>query len=213
MTPSPGTKDLFVLVADSQIQRSIGTLLSHRVRALNIRYISFDVRRHPQQDPGCRTASASLLDTTRDSHNKALVVFDFQGCGETRLPAPDLERQLEQEYHDRGWAADRVAFIVIDPELEAWAFGVAFEHLQRAVGWKGPESIPNWLESNGHLPGGMGKPADPKTALEALLFQSRRTRSGRVYEELARNVGLARCQDRAFQKFRDTLRRWFPPPG
>ena len=209
---SPCLKDLFVLAADSQIQRTIGTLLGHRRMALNICGISFEVQRHPRRDPGCRTESASFLDTTRDRHRKAMVVFDFQGSGENYLNPAALEQQLEQECHNRGWEQDQIAFIVIDPELEAWAFGATFGHLQRAAGWNGPESIQDWLTSNGHLLSGAGKPSDPKAAIETLLLQTRRTRSAKFYEELARSVSLTRCQDRAFQKFRDTLRRWFLGP-
>ena len=118
-----GATDLFVLTADSQIQRTIETLLTHRRRALNIRDITFDVQRHPRRDPGCRNASIEFLETTRVSHGKAMVVFDFDGSGEKRLNASGLEDQMEQEACARRWEHDRVAFVIIDPELEAWAFG------------------------------------------------------------------------------------------
>ncbi len=202
--------DLFVLVADSQIQRTVETLLTYRRAALNIREISYEVQRHPRQDSGCRTQSVALVETTRPSHDKAIVVFDFEGCGENRLDAHGLEDRLEQELRGRGWEPDRVAYIVIDPELEVWAFGASPEHLRRAVGWTGTETIHEWLVSTGHWALERPKPQNPKAALESLLLRSRRTRSARVYEDLARRVSLDRCQDRAFQKFRTTLQRWFP---
>lgn len=207
---SSATTDLFVLTADLQTQRTIETLLAYRRPALDISDISFDVRRHPRQDPGCRNESALFLETTRLSHRKALVVFDFEGCGENRLDANELELRLEQEFRDRGWEEDRAAVIVINPELEAWVFGATFRHIQRAVGWNHPQSPRDWLVSNGYCSESTGKPEDPKAALEALLFQSRRTRSAKVYETVARVVSLAHCQDRAFRKFRTTLHRWFP---
>ena len=202
--------DLFILVADSQIQRTVETLLTYRRAALNIREISYEVQRHPRQDPGCRTQSVALVETTRLSHGKAIVVFDFEGCGENGLDARELEDHLEQELQGRGWELDRVAYIVIDPELEVWAFGAAPGHLRRAVGWTGTETIQEWLVSNGHWALDTPKPQNPKAALESLLLRSRRTRSARVYEELARNVSLTRCRDRAFRKFCTTLQRWFP---
>ena len=202
--------DLFVLVADSQIQRTVETLLTYRRAALNIREISYEVQRHPRQDPGCRTQSVALVDTTRSSHDKAIVVFDFEGCGENRLDAHELEDRLEQELQGRGWEPDRVAYIVIDPELEVWAFGAAPGHLGRAVGWTGTGTIQEWLVSNGQWALECSKPQNPKAALESLLLRSQRTRSARVYEDLAQRVSLNRCQDRAFQKFRATLQRWFP---
>lgn len=203
--------DLFVLTADSQIQRTIQTLLTHRRTALNIGDVSFDIQRHPRQDPGCRSASGSFLEAVRDSHAKALVVFDFEGCGENHLDAASLESSLERDLRDRGWEEDRVAYVVINPELEAWVFGASFHHIRRAVGWSESQRPLDWLASNGYRSQSTGKPEDPKAALEALLFQSRRTRSAKLYEDLARNVTLTRCQDPAFQKLRSTLQRWFPP--
>ena len=210
MTDTGIFTDLFVLVADSQIQRTVETLLTYRRAALNIREISYEIRRHPRQDPGCRTQSVALVETIRTSHEKAIVVFDFEGCGENRLDAHELEDRLEQELQMRGWEPDRVAYIVIAPELEVWAFGADPGHLRLAAGWTEPETIHEWLVSNGHWALDTPKPQNPKAALESLLLRSHRTRSARLYEELARNVSLTRCQDRAFRKFRDTLRRWFP---
>ena len=203
--------DLFVLTADSQIQRTIQTLLTHRRPALNIVDISFDIQRHPRKDPGCRRASGSFLDTVRDSHSKALVVFDFEGCGENRLDAAGLEANLEQDLRDRGWEEDRVAYVVINPELEAWVFGASFDHIRRAVGWSESQRPVDWLASNGFGYESTGKPRDPKAALEALLYQSRRPRSAKLYENLARAVSLDNCQNRSFGKLRSTLQRWFPP--
>ncbi len=139
------------------------------------------------------------------------MVFDFEGCGENRLDASQLELRLEQEMGNRGWEEDRATYVVIEPELEAWVFGAAYHHIQRVVGWNESQRPLDWLVSNGYRSESTGKPEDPKAALEALLFQSRRTRSAKVYEDLARNVSLASCQDHAFRKFRSTLHRWFPP--
>ena len=202
--------DLFVLTADWQIQRTIETLLTYRRPALDIGNISFHVQRHPRRDPGCRTESTSFLETARRSHLRALVVFDFEGCGENRLDATGLEASLERDLRARGWEEDRTAVIVINPELEAWVFGAASRHIQRAVGWSGSQAPLDWLASNGYRSESSGKPENPKAALEALLFQSRRTRSARVYEDLARTASLNHCHDPAFHKFRSTLHRWFP---
>ncbi len=57
MTLNRDVSDLFVLVADSQMKRTVETLLGHRKPALGIREISFEVQSHPHQDSGCRTAS------------------------------------------------------------------------------------------------------------------------------------------------------------
>ena len=210
MTVNRDTRDLLVLVADSQMKRTVETLLGNRRPALGIRPISFEVQSHPHQDSGCRTASEGILRPLRDEYQNALVMFDYDGCGVSEITAPDLERNLEQFYEANGWPPSSVAFVVIEPELEAWMFGPSFEHLQRFVGWSHPQNIREWLTHNGYLTAGNHKPDDPKSAIEAILDLQREPRSRRLYEYLARNVSLARCQDRAFQKFRSTLQRWFP---
>ena len=105
---------------------------------------------------------------------------------------------------------DRIAFLVIEPELEAWLFGGSDAHLQNAVSWPRPDTIREWMQTQGHLQPGQGKPADPKAAIEAVLTQAQIPLSSEIFEAQARRVSLARCQDRAFQKFRSTLQRWFP---
>ncbi len=146
----------------------------------------------------------------RDEYQNALVMFDYDGCGVSQIAAPDLERNLEQFYEANGWPPSSVAFVVIEPELEAWMFGASFQQLQQFVGWSHTQNIREWLTRNGYLTAGSHKPDDPKSAIEAILDLQREPRSRRLYEHLARTVSLARCQDRAFQKFRSTLQRWFP---
>ncbi len=199
---TPIAKDLFVLTADAQLQKTIETLLNHRRPSLGIGDISYDVHRHPRKDPGCRVEADSFLRQLRGSYNKALVASD--------VSAIELEKQLEDKIEGAGWELDSVSVIVIEPELEAWLFGRAFRHLEQAVLWPGSEPIRNWLTANNHLSSGTVKPADPKAAIDAILFQKRIPRSASLYEEMAKRVSLAGCQDRAFQKLLATLRRWFP---
>lgn len=210
MTAQNLTKDLIIVAADKQLQRTVETLLMHRNQALRIAEIAVDVLRHPQKDPGCRSASDLFLAPARNRYEKAMVLFDYHGCGENNLSAEDLEQRLEAYYLTRGWELDTVAFIVIEPELEAWVFGASTRHLESAVGWSQPQSIRHWLELHGHTAHGEAKPTDPQTALDEMLQTQGKRRSRRLFADLARRVSLARCQDRAFQKFRATLQRWFP---
>ena len=208
-TPQP-FKDLLVVAADKQIQRTIETLLSHRSQALRIQQIKVDVLRHPQKDSGCRTASEILLDPSRNHYRKAVVIFDYDGSGENSLVPEDLESSLESRYESRGWGADSIAFIVVHPELETWMFGATYTQLQQAVGWSQPETARDWLVQHGYLVGDEVKPKDPKDSVIAMLRLAKKPLASDVFVELASRVSLARCQDRAFQKFRDTLQRWFP---
>lgn len=193
------------------MQRTVDTLLGYRRQSLGIRAgFVVDVLTHPNQDPGCRSDAGSILDPRRGSYEKAMVIFDFDGCGERRLSASELETRLESEFENRGWERDRIAFISVDPELEVWLFGGSFQHIERSTGWSRSEGLRDWLVERGHLLPESAKPPDPKSAIESVLYQQRLPRSARLYGDLARNVSLARCQDRAFQKFRATLQRWFP---
>ena len=109
-----------------------------------------------------------------------------------------------------GWDNDGIAVVSIEPELEAWVFGVSAGHLEDVIGWSQPQSIRDWLEINGHVSVGEAKPTDPQTAFDEMLRLHGKRRSRSLFANLAQRVSLARCQDRAFQKFRTTLQRWFP---
>lgn len=199
-----------MLAADPTMQRTVKTLLDHRHQALGISRLSSDVRAHPRRDPGCRLASEQVLDPVRQEFRKAIVIFDFHGCGENNLTAVQLENTLQQTFQAAGWGNDEIVFIVIDPELEAWIFGASFGQLESYLEWSQGLPIDEWLREKGHLSPGMRKPSDPQSALDAMLQLQKRKRSSKLFADLARTVGLARCQDRAFQKFRSTLQRWFP---
>ena len=208
-TPAP-VKDLIVLTADKQMQRTVETLLNHRTESLRIANLSADILRHPKKDPGCRTAAGDILNPLRSVYPKALVIFDFHGCGERNRTARQLEVDLEQELENAGWGDDRIAVIVIEPELEAWIFGSSFEQLRRAVRWSQSQSIREWLETRNYLSSDNSKPPDPKAAIESVLAAQKKPLSSSLFADLARDVSLARCQDRAFQKFRTILQGWFP---
>lgn len=204
-------KDLIVLSADTQMQRTIETILEYRRSSLAIASgFSADVLSHPNQDPGCRTDAGRVLEPRRNAYRKAMVIFDYHGCGEQRLDPVELENRLEAQFSQGGWAQDRITFIVLDPELEAWLFGASFHHIERVVGWSQPQDIRRWLIERGFLLPETTKPHDPKAAFEAVLHRQRIPPSAKLFGELAQRVSLARCQDRAFQKFRTTLQRWFP---
>jgi hypothetical protein len=210
MTGNHRTRDLIVLAADSQIKSTVETLLNFRHPSLGIREISFEVQTHPHQDSGCRTGSEGMLRPLLDEFERGMLVFDYDGCGERDLIPEDLEISLESRYVASGFNVGRVSCVVINPELEVWMFGASFHRLQEIIGWSQPQSIRDWLVANGYLCDGSRKPIDPKAAIEAVLNVQKVPKSRRLFANLARRVSLAHCEDRAFQKFRSTLQRWFP---
>ena len=210
MTSPSFTKDLIVLAADGTIQRTIQTLLEERRDSLGISSLTVDFQTHRHRDSGCRTAPGSVINPLRNRYAKAMVVFDFHGSGERHRTASQLEIDLERDLINAGWGQDDIAVVAIEPELEAWVFGASFRRLEGLIGWSQRQSMRNWLEQNGHLFPGETKPNDPKKTFDTMLELQSKRRSRRLFADLARNVSLARCQDRAFQKFCATLQRWFP---
>ena len=207
----PDEKDLFILTADSQLERTLRTLLDFRRPSLGIRDISFEIRRHQNKDPGCRTESVSYLRELQGEYAKAMVVFDFRGCGAENVEPEGLEEELEDELSRAGWSGDAAAVIVIYPELEAWLFGGSFQRLQETIDWTDHLSISAWFVARGFLEHGNAKPTVPQAAMDSLLSQANTPRSSRLFEQIAKRQSLARCQDRAYQKFCHTLQGWFPP--
>ena len=62
----------------------------------------------------------------------------------------------------------------------------------------------------GLLEEGEVKPRRPKEALQAALREARIPRSSSLYQRIAEKVSLRECEDRAFLKFKDILKDWFP---
>ncbi|MFH0879125.1 MAG: hypothetical protein V2A34_05390, partial [Lentisphaerota bacterium] len=94
MSSAPVAKDLIVVVADADAEKAIETLLK-RHKNLGIHPVSFDIRRHVQRDPGCRTAAHSFLRPEIDRYKYAMVVFDWEGSGAEDKTPEELERLLE----------------------------------------------------------------------------------------------------------------------
>jgi hypothetical protein len=204
-------KDLIVIVADLDAETAIKVLLT-RHKAFGIRPITFNVRPHVQRDPGCRTASHSLLRPEVCRYNHALIVFDWEGAGaEDRCPE-EIEALVEELLARTGWT-DRCACVVIKPELEMWVWSDS-PHVSNVLGWKGRQlSIREWIKSNTEFwPGDTNKPDRPKEALLASLRAVRKSSSPVLFETLAKRVSVERCEDRAFLKLKTVLAHWFKLP-
>jgi len=202
--------DLILLAADKQMEEALRGILS-RPQALEIRRITFDVFRHPGHDAGCREDAHDFLRPFHTRFHHALVLFDYHGCGASHLSSPEEVRQdVENKLRQSGWD-DRARCVVIDPELEVWVWSDSSE-VDRCLDWtQSPKSLRDWLEEKGHWPSNTSKPPDPKEAVEAALKEVKKPRSSALFRELAESVSLQRCEDEAFQRFRNILSTWFPP--
>jgi hypothetical protein len=208
MTDRQQIKDLIVLIPDADMEYAIQALLL-RHQALDIRPITFDIRRHLQRDAGCRSDCHNFLRLWLNDYQFALVLFDHEGCGRENITRPELEAEVESRLRANGWK-DRCAVIVISPELEAWVWSDS-PVVDDALGWRGrTPSMREWLRSETafwdphHI-----KPERPKEAFESALRKVRKQKSPRLYEYLAGSVAVDRCRDSSFNKFRSLLKLWF----
>jgi hypothetical protein len=212
------SSDVVALVADTNLKQAVEGLLTHRSDSLGIRHVTFRIFVHPAHDAGCLLKAESFLRSFSTMFQHALVLHDREGCGREDLPCEQLETEIETRLRRNGWG-DRAAAIVIDPELEAWVWSDS-PQVCSVLGWAGSmEELRVWLRREGFLSQAAAKPTRPKEAVEALLRLAGQPRSSSVYRTLSEQVGLARCQDRAFLKLRSVLSGWFradtshPPAG
>lgn len=202
-------KDLIVLVADKNTQFTLQGLFS-RNQSLGIQDVSQsnDIFVHPQRDPGCYNQCVNFLRAFRAVYNYGLVIFDHEGSGQENKTREELELELEQKLSDSGWN-NRIAVIVLEPELESWVWSDS-PHVERILGWEEQKiSLKTWLINQRFLESEQLKPSRPKEALERTLRFVQKPRSSSIYEQLAKNVGFAKCQDDSFLKLRNVLQSWF----
>lgn len=202
-------RDVVLLVADTDMRFAFQALL-HRHESLGIRPIAFDIAKHNDRDAGCFAAAHDYLRPLAEDYDRALVVFDRHGCGSAE-PAAAIEADVRQRVEQAGWAG-RCDAVVLDPELEVWVWSPS-PKVAECLGWP-PDATPlrQWLEERGLWEPSAMKPTDPKAALEQVRREVRKRRSPRLYELLARSVTTRGCADPSFNRFRQILRRWFPPP-
>lgn len=202
-------RDLVVLPADKNAAFALQGLLA-RHDALGIRRLEFQVLKpHPGRDGGVRKSGPEVLALQRSQATHALLVLDFEGCGREAEGAPAVEEELDSRLR-RHWGKQAKA-IVIEPEVDVWAWG-ADSVLRDAVEWpsnQGP--IRDWLRANQFQVHDLsGKPVRPKEALEEVLRRSDQPRSSSLYGKLAERLSLQRCSDAAFLRLRHQLQLWFP---
>lgn len=77
-----------------------------------------------------------------------------------------------------------------------------------ACAGRGVEYLSNFSEY--YHEEGEVKPGRPKEAFQAALREARIPRSASLYQRIAEKVSLRGCEDRAFLKFKDLLKDWFP---
>ena len=199
-------KDLFLLVADSNMAQAIEAALI-RHTAMGIRPISFDIKVHPERDGGMRTTGSQLLALQIRQYTHGLMVLDYEGSGTPFSTATDLENDLNNILY-KHWQSNAKA-IAIEPELDIWVWGSDYA-LRDVLGWSLTITLREWLRQKNFrfLPN--DKPERPKEALEKVLLELKRPRSSALYKEIGSRISLQKCVDSAFIRLRQTLVSWFP---
>jgi len=210
-------RDLFLVVADLDAENAVRTLLCDRQQALGVR-VEFNPDRPPQgdllryngRDSGCFKDAVDLLRTPQRTHRHAMLIFDRDGSGAEDRPRGEIEGELESKLHANGWNDGTVSVIVIEPELEAWVWASS-PRIADALGWHDDrQQLRPFLKTAGLWNDNAPKPSDPKEAMRTALKEKQKPLGARLFADLASRVGLGQCQDPAFQKFRESLRQWFP---
>lgn len=205
MTPA---KDLIVLAADKDAEQALSTLLKERMTDLGLRPITCSVVPHPQHDPAVVREAHHFLRGFLRSHQRALVVFDHEGCGQERREAAEVGREVQQRLDQNGWH-DRSAVIAIAPELEIWAW-LQSPRVAKVMGWPSWSGIYQYALSLGLWQADAPKPSRPKELMAAALREKRVAWSSSLFAEIARVTDPTACRDPQFRRLLSILSEWFP---
>jgi len=195
-----------VLVADKNTQFVIEGLLSRR-EALAIRPFHYDIYVHPHHDPGVYHQAPSFLEVFQNQYQFALVLLDKEGSGQEHQSVSNLAADLKARIEQAGWVG-RVEVIVLEPELEVWAW-VNSPHLARELGWRDLQELHAFVRSRGFWSEHAAKPERPKEAVETALRHKNIQRSSAIYKKIAERASFRSCRDKSFERFQTTLRNWF----
>jgi hypothetical protein len=199
-------KDLLVLAADQDAEFLLKALLEKISIVEKISSIDFEIIRHPQRDAGVATDAVEFVRPYINDYRYLMIIFDYEGSGKETRTKNDIELDMENQLNINGWP-DRCACITFFPELESWLW-VHHQHLHDILDWFGNEDIYKWLETSGYVFTG-NKPARPKESFEAALKKQKLPRSSSLYSSLAQKASYQQCIDPSFNKFLNTLKKWF----
>jgi hypothetical protein len=202
-------KELIILVADKNTQFTLEGLLT-RHQAFRMRTLTredVDIYVHPLRDPGVFKEAAAFLRPYQKQYHYALVFLDREGSGQENKTASEIADEIKRDLERNGWT-NRAEVIVLDPELEIWAW-VNSPHLATHTGWADLPSLRNFVRNHRLWKDNTPKPARPKEAFEALLREKRIQRSSAIYKKIATDASFRDCGDPAFTKFKHVLAKWF----
>lgn len=142
--------------------------LLSRPKAIGIRQVDTEVLVHVRRDPGCVHGAHDLLRAYVKDYRHALVMFDRQGSGREAQPPDALRQEVKGRLEASGWD-DRAEVILLDPELEVWAFSPS-PHVEACLGWHRKRgSLRAWAKQQDLWLDGHAKPGSPRETLDRIL--------------------------------------------
>ena len=193
-------QDLVVLVADKNMQFALQGAFG-RPQALGVRPFTYEFRVHMGRDGGVRTTGADVLAREEIRFSHALMLLDFEGCGQEDGDALLVETQLDKKLHTV-WA-DRAKSIVIAPEVDVWLWGND-NVLRDALHWPQDGAIRDWLRGKGFEFNAGDKPLRPKEALDAMRPIHKQARSSARAAPSRRQIPRRSRTVSAFGRSRET---------
>lgn len=202
------------LVPDKNIEKMICGFLSRTgwYQSLGCSPFAFDPRIDlivdPGRDPGIYKRADALLLPYASSHEHAVVMVDAAWAGSPGSEA--IREKVQQHITKAGWPGDTGCAIVLDPEVEVWVWQHT-PHVLAALGvTKDYEALQQELQEKNCWTPGASKPHAPKEAVEYVLRKAKKPRSAAIYEQIAGQVTLRKCNDPALQQIQHCLQRWYP---
>lgn len=205
--------DLFILVADLDIENVIKTLIDRLAKRNSISLPNYWIDKHPNSDPGCFSEGVDFLRETniRARFKHLLIVFDKEGSGRETWSAERISEDLVKRLVQSGWEENLVSCIVLEPEIENWIWTDS-SHTPEAMGWgKNLDELKTWLKEKKNFRFlSNGKPERPKEAALAAT-KEKRIRFNQIHQQIAEKVSLELCSSPSFLRTKECLETWFPP--
>ena len=112
-------KDLFFLTADADALAFMKSILA-RHDALGIHPITVEPMRHPLRDAGVIKDGPETTRLYKRKCRKALLLWDYHGCGhENRLSSDESAARIQERLDGVTWVGNSGAVSIV-PELEEW---------------------------------------------------------------------------------------------
>jgi hypothetical protein len=164
-------------------------------------------------DPGIWKHAGENLRPFRDQYRYAVIILDADF--DPYPGAEVLRADISADMIKAGWAPERFAVIVIEPELEAWLWAPN-QNVATAFGHDSFDQLRGRLERENLWTPGQPKPNDLKRARDRAARLGGKKTGGPIFKGVfseISNRACNHCVEPGFVAMRAALQGWFPPGG